>query len=260
VRILLTGKHVPNGPQPIGGVQSWIATVAAELDRIGHDVTVWGPELGSPSGRYDLGIMANAEYTRAAFPLCAKTLLVSHGIIAPERPHGADRYCFTSEGVRDHWGLNAPIVRQPIDLEFWSDASRKRSGFVRYSYRAGLPWLGAVAAGMGRTYAHVRNVTHEAARDVLRRAECVFATGRAALEAAACGAPVVILDHRSTYQGELLAEFGTDQMRNNYSGRGGCQPTTAKVIELTERAIARGSQRGYVEWFHDVRNVVGGLL
>ena len=49
-------------------------------------------------------------------------------------------------------------------------------------------------------------------------------------------------------------------MRNNYSGRGGKIPTPAKVKELTEQAIQRGSQRGYVEWFHDVRNIVGELV
>lgn len=251
MRILIASKRAPNRPgRRNGGVQTWIQTVAAELKRRGHSVSVADAVIPA-SGQFDLGIFANARYTRQFWPLCERSILISHGIVADERPEpGCTETRFTSEEVREHWRGSGAIIRQPINLDYWSDIRAKRFGLVRYSARAGMDWLGA---------ARLSGVTHNEAREVLRRAQCVYATGRAAVEAAACGAPVVILDNRA-YQGELIAEFGRDQMRRNYSGRGGCQPTPAKVIELTDKAVARGSQRGYVEWFHDVRNVVGELL
>ncbi|MGB1561550.1 MAG: glycosyltransferase [Sinimarinibacterium flocculans] len=261
MRILLAGKYVPTGSRPIGGVQSWIKAVADELRRRWHEVTLWGPEFGAPAGEYDLGIMANFCETAAAFPLCRRTLLVSHGIIAPEKPEGADAYAFTSEGVRAHWGGTGPVVRQPIDLRFWSREHYENAGtLLRYSYRAGLPFLPSVAAGLGLRFEHLRNATHEQAREAIHRAACVIATGRAALEAMACGAPVVICDHRSAYQGALYDPDTLGAMERNYSGRGGIEPTVENIAAAVKAAIAHGSLRRHVEEHHDATRVVDQLL
>jgi hypothetical protein len=262
VRILLAGKYVPTGARPIGGVQSWIKTVADELRRRWHEVTIWGPEFGKPAGEYDLGIMANHCETAAAFQLCARTLLVSHGIIAPEKPEGADAYAFTSEGVRAHWGGNGPVIRQPIDLRFWSRRHDESADvLLRYSYRAGLPILADVAHQMSMRFEHLRNGSHEQARDAIHRAACVVATGRAALEAMACGAPVVICDHRSAYQGPLLDLDTFGAMERNYSGRGGIEPTPTWLRVAVKKSMGMQAQmREHVERHHDVRVIVDQLL
>lgn len=260
MRILLAAKHAPEGPRPIGGVQSWCRTVAAELCQRGHEVQMWGAEQSLPAGRFDLGIIANIADTRDAAGLCDQVVNVSHGIIKAEGPDRQFRCAFTSEGVRDYWQGAGAVIRQPIDTEFWFDSGRARSGLLRYSYRGGMPWLAGVAAEMGMTYTHISGVTAEEAREAMQGAACVLATGRAALEAAACGAPVVICDHRSTYQGPLIAVFGLTQARQNYSGREGFEPFPASAKGHIEFAMQEAGWRDYVRQHHDVRMIVNQLL
>lgn len=262
MRVLLAAKHAPDGGRPIGGVQSWCRTVAAELRRLGHSAVTWGPEQPLPPGTFDLGIVANVGDTRASLQACDQVLVVCHGIIPAEAPPADLPVAFTSEGVRDHWNIDGPVIRQPIDLEFWSPAAPAIRGhtLIRYSYRRGLGWLGEAAAELGLTFQHVSAVTPEQARDALRGAACVLASGRAALEAMACGAPVVICDHRSAYQGPLLDRDIGHAMLQNYSGRGGVAPDVEAVIGAVQDAISWGDDLGHVRAVHDARKIVPRLL
>lgn len=260
MKVLLAGKYVPTGARPIGGVQSWIGTVAAAMRRSGHEVTVWGPEFGALRGRFDVGVIANTAHTGSAMAHCERTVVVSHGIIPDERPPDGVPVAFTSEGVRAHWGGSGPVIRQPIDLEFWRDAGKPRAGILRYSYRAGLPWLERVARDMGMGYQHLRSVSHERARDAMQSAACVLATGRAALEAMACGAPVVIIDHRAAYQGPLMDVDIATAMERNYSGRGGVPPSPNGVRRAITRAMEEGSLRAHVERHHNADQIAADLL
>jgi len=259
MKIILASKYGPHGKRKIGGVQSWVATVADCLERLGHTVTLC--ESGEePRGVYDLGIMANPLHHRKAWTKCGKMLQVSHGIIDEERPV-LEHVAFTSEGVRDHWGVDGPIVRQPIDLKFWRhDTDFGRSFLTRFSYRKGLPFVAEIAHQMGLTYWHLSNKPPRDVRDILSRSVCVLATGRAALEAMACGAPVVICDHRSAYQGPLLDLDAFGAMRQNYSGRGGIVPTPENVGAAIQAAINYGSARAHVERHHDAEKVTAQLL
>lgn len=260
MRILLAAKYVPTGPRPIGGVQSWIATVRAELERIGHEVTEWQPVFERPSGQFDLGVFANMGLTGIMTKLCRRIVCVSHGIIDPERPGEADHLLFVSEGVRQHWGLEGGVIRQPIDLSFWKPENAHRRGVVRYSYR-GSPTLCADAAkALGMPYKHVRNAGPGEARDILAGAALVFASGRAALEAMACGAPTVIYDHRQAYQGPLMDDNLHRLMRNSYSGRGGVEPTLDDLLDAAGRSMDAGSRRAWVAERHDARDVVKKLM
>lgn len=260
MRILLTAKHAPHGKRPIGGVQTWCRTVEAELLRRGHEVVTWGPELPMPSGAFDLGVISNAADCKGAIELCARTVSISHGIISPEEPHRDSPVAFTSEEVRDHWGGGGTVLRQPIDLTFWSPSPLPRDTITRHSYRAGLAFVKEIARSLGKRYAHLRRFTAEEVRDYLQRSFCVLATGRAALEAMACGVPVVICDHRSAYQPALLEPHPVRAMVRNYSGRGGIQPTLPILEAAVEDAVARGSLREHVQKHHDVRNVTTQLL
>jgi len=254
VRILLTAKHTPAGDRPIGGVQSWISTIAKEFESMGHEVGIYEPHQ-TPTQRYDLGIFANLGHTRRLLDYVDQSILVSHGIIDAEKPEtGTDVLMCVSEGVRSHWRAFCDIVRQPIDLTFWRDTGDLRASLVRYSYRTAPIKVPAECH-------HVRDKSHEQAREILQRARCVYATGRGALEAMACGAPVVIYDHRQAYQGALLgpADLLTN-MENSYSGRGGFIPNSAEVMTRTEQAIAEGSQRWWVGAHHDSRKIAEQLL
>lgn len=257
MRILLAAKFVPSGPRPIGGVQSWIATVRAELERRGHAVTEWQPGFPAPAP-CDLGVLANWTLTGHLQSLCRRVVNVSHGIIPPEAPGPADVTVYVSEGVRAHWRGAGEILRQPIDLAFWTpgESPRQREA-VRFSYRHTETPCAEAAAALGLSYRHLCNVTPAEARAALRSAGVVFASGRAALEAMACGAPVVICDHRASYQGPLMDTDLGRQMANSYSGRGGWTPTPGGLVKAAREALPR---RDWVETHHDAARVVDRLL
>ena len=266
MRILLAAKHAPHGSRPIGGVQSWCRTVMRELMRRKHEVITWGPEQPVPLGGFDLGIIANSGDTEQAFKWCAKSLNVCHGLIPAERPCDGVPVVYTSEEVRDHWGGDGKVIRQPIDTEFWSPMIRYgeslnlRIHLTRFSYRGGLEFVKAIAEDLQYPYQHVRNLTPEKAREVIRKSACVLATGRAALEAMACDVPVVIVDHRSAYQGPLMDLSVIGAMIRNYSGRGGVVPKIENLRSAIEESIQAGGKREHVLKHHDVQDVTDQLL
>lgn len=261
MRILLAAKHAPHGKRPIGGVQSWCRTVADELNKRGHKAITWEPGQGVPLGGFDLGIIANVSDTSRALEWCQKSIIVCHGIIPAEKPLDRCQVIYTSEGVRDHWGGDGTIIRQPIDLDYWSPGQDNHKEYlIRFSYRGGLRFIENVATSLGLHYYHLRDATPQLARDVLRQAACVLATGRAALEAMACGVPVVLCDHRSAYQKPLLDLDTTGAMLRNYSGRGGITPTSGNVKQAVEHTVAAGSVREHVVKHHNVKDIVNQLL
>lgn len=261
MRILLASKRAPGTPgRRDGGVQTYASTIARELHQMGHAVDITGAADIAPADHYDIGIFANAKHTANLTRFCDRVILVSHGIVEDERPsQGFGAVAYTSEGVKRHWGGVGPVIRQPIDLAFWCPDGRKRSGIVRYAARGGLEWLPGLARDMGMSFTHIRNATHEAAREALRGAAVVLASGRCAVEAMAAGAPAVICDERH-YQGPLMGFSIAAQMQENYSGRGGVIPTPENVAQAIHSAIDRGSLRQHVERHHDARKIANQLL
>lgn len=256
MRVLIAAKHPPGGRLRIGGVQTWSATVGAELRRLGHEVVFWGPEWRLPSDRFELGILANTKYTRAAESVCGRVVRFSHGVIPDES--GGPGYQATSEEVRDKWGCDG-VIRQPLDLAFWTPAKLPRTLLTRHSYRRGLSFLMQSASSCGLGYAHLRQESSEVVRDTLRRSAVVIATGRAAVEAMACGAAVVIADDRP-YQGPLLDPDVIGAMKRNYSGRGGFVPTADQIRAEIELAMERGCLRSHAEEHHDAREITKRIL
>lgn len=260
MKILLASKRAPGVPgRRCGGVQTWIATVRSELQRRGHQVAV-ADVRDRPSEGFEVGIFANAAYTGHLKGLCGRSVLVTHGIVPDEAPaEGFGRVVFTSEEVRDHWNAKGPIIRQPIDLNFWRPRITNTKYLVRFSSRSGLDFVPGIAESMGLEYIHIKNSKPEQVREVLQQATVVLATGRAALEAMAVGCSVVICDDR-TYQGPLLDMDTLGSMKRNFSGRGGVTPNLQNVEQAIDRAIERGSLRGHVEKHHGAAQVVDQLL
>jgi hypothetical protein len=259
MRVLIASKRAPNRVvRRNGGVQTWVATIAHELRALGHEVCIADAQI-MPQGRFDAGILANAAYTASYAKQCTRSIVVSHGVIDAERPHGGDIHAFTSEEVRDRWGGNGPVIRQPIRLDFWKPGGEIRRNIVRYAARKGLRYARPMAWDMGCQFIHLSNVTHKMALRTLQTARCVIASGRCAVEAMACGAPVVICDDRG-YQGPLLDMDTTGAMRRNYSGRGGVMPNRPMLTEAVHKAIRRGSLVKHVQEHHDSRKVAEQLL
>lgn len=259
MRVLLTGKFTHLGSRPIGGLQSWIKTIGAELERRGHEVDYKEPhELDGT--KYDLGIFANIKLTGKAVQHCKRSVLVSHGIIHAEKPdYSCDRLMFVSEGVRDHWEMDGEIIRQPIDLDFWKAQRLIKNKLTRYSYRQGNMHCKKVSEALDLPFYHAKDMTHEQARDVINSSCLVFATGRAALESMACDVPTVIYDHRDAYQPPLMGQNLLSEMKNSYSGRSGFTPTAEKVIAQCKFALDQNRWREWVANHHDVRKIVDQL-
>lgn len=252
MRILLAAKH---GKTQIGGVQSWCKTVGVELTRMGHETTYWGSCEQKPSGKFDAGIFANIAYTKSLLKACSRKLIIGHGIITDESGGEA----FTSEEVRDHWKSQGFIIRQPIDLDFWSPLPAAPIYLTRFSYRGGLPSLGALAKRLNLEFRHINNSTHEESREVIRQSAIVVATGRAACEAMACGVPVLIADDR-VYQGALMDEDTAGSMLRNYSGRGGVVPTAESMELAIRRKLTQPTMRHHVQEHHNATTITNQLL
>ena len=259
MRILIASKYGPHGAVKIGGVQSWAQTLGDAFTELGHEVTQWEYGESAPTRPYDFGVISHWRFTGSVSQVCRRCVNITHGVIDAERPKYGN-VLFTSEEVRDYWGTKGGILRQPIDLDFWTPAKARKKYLIRYSYRGGLDWMPEVAQDLNLKYRHVKNVSHRQARDWFRQAAVVVATGRAALEAMACGAPVVICDHRAPYQGPLLDLDTLGSMKRNYSGRGGHEPTPGTLRLACEKAADEGSLRWHVEEHHDAQKVAHDLL
>lgn len=263
MRILFAAKYVPTGSRPIGGVQTWIATMRAVLEQMGHACLEWQPGMTLPAGRIDLGVIANACLTVRVARLCRQVVNVSHGIIPEEAPMIGVPQLFVSEGVRAHWGKGGELLRQPIDLDHWRPASGpERRGIIRFSYRRSQTLCSEAAWLLGQPYRQIHSAKPIEAQVALSRAALVYASGRAALEAMACGAPTVIYDHRSAYQGPLLDMNLRRQMENSYSGRGGSSPKLNELLDASRQAmrLPEGHWRSHVEQNHDARAIAARLL
>lgn len=262
MRILLAAKHTTAGSLPFGGVQSWISTVQRRLKRLGCDVSVWGPRDPYPQSRFDFGIIANYRYTSAISDYCESVLNVSHGVVKEEQPNRLVKNAFTSEEVRGYWAGDGVIVRQPINLDFWNPTGApKRNALVFYSYRAPLPGAIEPAAKiLGLEFRWIKNVNPEVAREEFRSASLVCASGRAALEAMACGAATLICDWRP-YNGSLLmcADLNI-AMQHNYSGRGGSSPKPEEIASAGAAAMDSGDMIDHVAKRHDCKAITEELL
>lgn len=262
MQVLLAALHPPGGVLRHGGVQSWISTVARRLFLEGCSVSIWGPDLPLPEHRFDLGVFAHGPRTIAAAPLCKRLALVSHGIIDEERPDGPGIKIFTSEEVRDFWKGVGPVLRQPIDLEFWTpDYSRPRNTLVFYSYRANRVFsLDRLARRLGLEFVWLKNVEAQAAHSCLQGAAVVCASGRAALEAMACDAPTMICDWRDYNGGPLVCPNMDKAREHNYSGRGGVSPVDIDMEQLARETMKLQRPREYVIAHHNARRITMELL
>lgn len=269
MKYLIASKHTSAGIQPIGGVQSWNDTVQKVLVNAGH--TVHQTEPSARAGiddKYDWVLVSNARYFERLLSRSQRTVGVCHGIIPDEQPRRqmVTRQAYVSEETRDNWTPGVGfIVRQPIDLDFWKPARKRRADLVvRASYRAEDSLSREFAAYLGESYIHARNLSHKRLREIYSRARVVFASGRAALEAMACGAPVVLYDYRSEYMPPTLDDRELNHsVTTNYSGRGGIMhPTLIQIIHAFRRAEERGGQhfRQWVEQYHDAEKVVRELV
>lgn len=260
MRFLFAAKHPPVGGVAFGGVASWIQTISEKLNERGHKTAIFDGKTAAEYGRFDVGVLSNFKSVKRAAEICDRVLCVSHGIVGDEEPVDGSAI-FTSEEIRDHWRGVGPVVRQPIDLQFWRCGEKHRRDFVLYSYRAHDDFgLSDLASQLGLNFVWIKDVTREEARDSLQSAALVAASGRAALEAMACHAPTMICDYRPYNGSPLICQDMNKARRFNYSGRGGIDPALVDMRRFAIETMSFQNPRGYVEKWHDAEKITEELI
>lgn len=263
--------------ESIGGTQSWVATVGAEMSRRGYLVTTLdstgqrGRSLSvEHTDRYDLAIVSQNSTFKAARAVSDRVIFVSHGPGELEvPPYGSanrpdlcpNAECFVSEE------LGAPVIRQPIDTDFWRPYAPTGPpvDVLRVSYYGGMEWLSPLCMqDMGLTFVHISDMSDpKELRGWYNRASVVIASGRSALEAMSCDVPVILADHRPYNGKEPLASSCIPlAMVTNYSCRDGLPITPEGMRTGLSWHLKGGTvgRRDHVMVHHRVEDIVDQLL
>jgi hypothetical protein len=218
MRVLLTNNHL----QHVGGTEKWVYSMARNMKERGIDVEVFTfmkgmtsqklEEAGirvvsSPGSEYDLSLINHNTCLAVCKKVRGPKVFTSHGPLHPlEFPMpGADFYVGVSEEIRATWivrGFHLSVIRNGIDLEeFYPTANRNEKKHILSMCKN--PVAGAIVAAAAEAQGVTFEGVHYLARPVwdmaqmIQRADVVFACGRSAYEALACGKTVVVYDDRT---------------------------------------------------------------
>lgn len=252
-----------------GGSETYLATLARELDRLGHDITIVAPEPGpfsaalategfsivadasSAPARCDAALVLDAPAAldaRATWPAAVVVQCAMSEVydvqMPPRVPGVVDAVVVLSERVaaRVRATAGAPRcvrLRQPIDTRRFGAGpalpETPRRAVVLSNY-ADPERLAAVreafaAAGVECIGVGARlDGREERPEEALRAADIVVAKGRAALEGMSCGRAVYLLDFAGR-DGWVTAETYPAQEADAFAGQ-------ASALRLDPRAIA----------------------
>lgn len=272
----------------IGGTQTWTETMAREMRRRGHEVTVacflqglfsdrlreqgfHVTPIGDVADEYDLAIVNHNTCLRQIQDLTCPKVFTGHG---PAHPiefmmPGADKYVAVSEEIQAMYLTNPMIpspevVRNGIDLERFrlrrpsADAVDNVAIACKNKFAAKSAKVACEKLGYAYEYMHYREAPVEDPWNFYARHDMAIASGRAAYEAMASGCQVLIFDVRS---GEMRADgWATpdniaDLVTCNCSGRfNDYRWGTGDVVKaLAEDRSNCPHMRPWIEDHHDVR-------
>ena len=253
MKILLTNHDL----SLYAGTETFVYTLAIELQREGHEVVCFSPRLGAVAQRLvSAGVTVTADLAAAPDDvdvihahhryesLLARTrypdrpmIFTGHGVLPwQEQPAvdalDASRYVAVSEEVRDHLVARhrvpadqVVIVRNGIDLERFrartpvSPEPRHALILSNYMPARQRAQVRRVCRAMGITVreAGAGNALW-AVEDEIARADLVFGLGRSALEAMASRRVVLVYDYNGG-DGLVTPERFERLRRRNFSGR-----------------------------------------
>jgi hypothetical protein len=228
---LVLGTH---GFAGFGGSETYLMTVAQQLERLGHRVTVQAAELGPMA---DAAEARGVRIARRAedLPEAPHATIVQDGVMAlelakrypgvaqlfvghadaidlqlpPQLPGVVSAVVIFNDRVAERIAASALEVetvrlRQPIDLDWFAPAGRPRDRpqrLLAFSNYLRGPRRELVDRVCGRLGIEVMDVDtdggrREDPRGAILAADVVLGYGRSVLEGMACGRPAYVFDHK----------------------------------------------------------------
>ncbi len=223
--------------------------------------------------KFDLGIISPACCYLPTYDMCKQTIQVTHGVVDAEAPvEAADFNVFVSEEARDHWGIDGPVIRNPIDTSRYRTIlapRHKLKNVAHFSNYDDIEALQEACIQMGVQLHRVKHKGFDEVIEMLTDADMIFAVGRSAYEAMSLGREVVFCDNRSYYnvEGSLGDGFASqcyyEARANNCSGRWGVYQWDVcdfiKIMRAYDRDSAYANRQLIID-HHDHRAIAAELL
>lgn len=210
------------------GSETWTASLANELKKLGHDVSFFIPGSYIPK-EIDLAIINHNTCLSELKDLSCKKIFTSHGVIPDlEQPiYGADVYVSVSEEVQQNLkdkGFNSIVIRNGINLDKFRSVtpvneklnsvlfSSNYQSNARLKVKLACQQLGIRFRDIGGVY-RTKDVV-----GAINNADLVVGLGRTAYEAMACERNVLVYDYNGG-DGLATPETLLEYRKNNCSGR-----------------------------------------
>jgi glycosyltransferase involved in cell wall biosynthesis len=240
----------------LGGTETWVMTMYRELSKT-HDVDLYihehrnkiFPEATPHNAdkQYDLALINHNVCLSALRDTAITTrVFTSHGILPPlEQPVlGADHYVAVSEEVQTNLevkGYASKVIRNPIDTETFTiktplNPQPKKALLLSNHQSKNLEIIRAACESLGIELVTVGGGNQRSdIVEAINSVDIVFALGRGAYEAMACGRNVIVYDYNGA-DGFITPENALEYRKNNCSGR---RYKTQYTVETLKKQISK---------------------
>lgn len=284
--ILLSNNHLNN----LGGSETFTYTLAIELHKLGHNITILTPTPGFVSEKLRLNYGMVVNDIKPQYDLCllnhnstvnwvlnnlknqnrSKIIQTCHGYIPPlEQPHGNKdiNYVAISKEVQSYLlqkGFKSKIIHNGIDLErFYPQESntdfKKIYSLSQSEYFNGLLKEVAQYFNVELDYNNKFKNPIWDIENQIKSSQLVFGLGRSAYEGLAMGKNVFIADARNYMGGKMDGIINLNNidkyLSNNCSGRYKNKiPTIQNIInEIESNFDYQNSSRKIAEQYFDIK-------
>lgn len=284
--ILVSNHHLGS----LGGSETFTYTLALELKRLGHNITILTlfPGMVSEKLRVEHSMVVNEILPQ--YDLCllnhnstvnwvlenlkdqppSKIIQTCHGYIPPlEQPQGSKdiKYVSISKEVKHHLkqkGLNSKVIYNGIDLERFTPQGSNLEFNKIYSLSQSDYFnkiLVEVAQHFNLELAY-NNKHKNPIWDIenqIKDSQLIFGLGRSAYEGLAMGKTVFAADARNYMGGKMDGIINQDNIKmylnNNCSGRySNITPTVETIIkEIENNFTLNNSSREIAEEYFDIK-------
>jgi len=256
------------------GSELWTLEMASYLTRVGIETLVYSPQIGRVArkfadkgftitdeprtvGRFEPNVLhihhqAQTSAARAAVGSDCATVNMIHGLLpTPEWPgKGMDKYVAVSLHAKAKAALLGPAAWKDISVlpnffdpgRFTVPKKRKRLGALIHSSRTTPSYVEniqntLIKLNISLDQIGYGSIVHTKPEEKLPNYSIVFAVGRSAIEAMACGCRVILWDHGIIGPAITLANFWY-ALATNFSVASGVLPVVMPDDPSSEEWLA----------------------